>query len=663
MTAALLMLLSAGELQPPATIIVDAHRREGKPVPREFFGQFGEHLGANVYNGMWAQVLRNPGFEGYEYFDIEAEKALRAWGLPDVAAGKERGLACYWLPVGEAVYALDGDAFNSNGCQRMAIQRQGGIRTPVMLPLHRTRAYVLTFYARVDHSTAGRVVVTTADGVLAASARVRLKGNKWRKCATDLHIADGPRAGDLCYLGLVFDGPATVWIDQAELFPSDHVAGFDPDVLRLCREMRPSLLRFPGGNFASGYHWRDGIGPREKRVTRSNPAWGGIETNHVGTDEWIAFARAVGAEPLICVNCGDGTPQEAADWVRYCNEAPNGPLGCVRAANGHRTPYKVLWWEIGNELWGDWQIGHCTPEEYAARYDAFSKAMLEADPTIRIIANGGDGDWNQRFLRKVRQPVRSVSIHRLVGWDVSSEDDPADVFMALAAYGDMFEDELATMKRVMFEAGIQDPKAAVTELMSVAPIAPGLRTTNCIEEVFYFAGMMNACIRRRDFVELITRTALINHGGGLAKIREVVFPEPVHFLSRIYGTMSGCRPVACTVTAPTYNVAVKGLPAIQGASVLDCVALLDDTGKELTLLVTHRDARRCLRARIEVEGFAPTGQVRTRTITGDLRAFNVWDAPLRVSLAEARFRGAAPFEYLFPARSVTEMVLRASAKK
>src|SRR5206468_5093319 len=110
--------------------------------------------------------------------------------------------------------------------------------------------------------------------------------------------------------------------------------------------------RWPGGNFVSTYHWEDGVGPLDSRPTKANFAWGALELNTFGTDEFISFCRAVGCEPMICVNAGSGTPEEAARWIEYCNGPATSPMGKLRAANGHPEPFHVKHWEVGNELWG-----------------------------------------------------------------------------------------------------------------------------------------------------------------------------------------------------------------------------------------------------------------------------------------------------------------------
>lgn len=641
-----------------ASVLIDVSQKEATPVPRTFLGQFAEHIGCNVYNGQSAQILRNPGFEGWEYFEDEAPRARREYGLPDVDQGRAKGLACYWLPEGDATYALDPTAFNSKYAQRIEIASSAGIKTPLMLPAHRANTYYLSFYARSDRPRKGQVELRRADGSVAALSTLAVEGDAWKRYDTTLTLRSECQRGELFHLAILFENPGTVWLDQMSLLPADHQNGFDPDLVGMLRDLRVSLLRFPGGNFTSGYHWRDGIGPAEKRVSMVNPAWGGIETNQFGTMEWLDFARAIGAEPLICVNCGNGTADEAADWVRFCNDPPHTEMGKLRADNGHPEPYGVRYWEVGNELWGFWQIGHCTPEEYAKRYDAFAKAMRAADPNVLLIANGGDGDWNERFLRTVHEPVRSLSIHRLVGQEVPRNADPTHVFMALAAYGSVFDDELETMRNTAAACGMPDMKFAVTELMSLAYLTNKPPTCSTMAEVAFFAGMMNSCIRNRNIVELITRTAVVNHGGGRAKIREIVFPEPVHYLSQIYGTMSGKYPVMCETKSPRYGVMVHGLPFVKDVPVLETLALVNDEGTELTVLVLNAVPGRSVDAQVRFKNFRPTSTVHQQRIHAAPVEFNTWGEPERVALQSSELPMPQDNVFHFPGCSFTALTFR-----
>ncbi|HEY3651918.1 MAG TPA: alpha-L-arabinofuranosidase, partial [Streptosporangiaceae bacterium] len=135
-------------------------------------------------------------------------------------------------------------------------------------------------------------------------------------------------------------------------------------MLGLLRELRLGVLRWPGGNFVSNYHWADGIGPIHSRPRRPELAWGGEESNRFGTDEYLAYCAELGTEPYICLNMGTGTLEEALAWVEYCNSAASTAWAERRRENGRGEPWRVTYWGLGNEMYGDWQVGAFTAEEY-----------------------------------------------------------------------------------------------------------------------------------------------------------------------------------------------------------------------------------------------------------------------------------------------------------
>src|SRR5215475_4742298 len=140
--------------------------------------------------------------------------------------------------------------------------------------------------------------------------------------------------------------------------------GFRRDVLDLLRELRVGVLRWPGGNFVSNYHWADGIGPKDARPRRPDLAWGNEESNRFGTDEFLAYCSELGTDPYICLNMGSGTLAEALAWVEYCNSARNTHWAGERRLGGRDEPYGVRYWGLGNEMYGPWQVGMMTAEEY-----------------------------------------------------------------------------------------------------------------------------------------------------------------------------------------------------------------------------------------------------------------------------------------------------------
>ena len=159
-----------------------------------------------------------------------------------------------------------------------------------------------------------------------------------------------------------------LWIGTASLMPDDHIDGFRADVLALLRGLKAPVYRWPGGNFVSGYDWHDGIGERDKRPPRRNPAWTGVESNDVGIHEFMRLCELLDTEPYIAVNAGlGGGKKEAADEVEYCNGTEDTPMGKWRKQNGQAKPWKVKWWSVGNEMFGDWQLGFMSTEAFCEK--------------------------------------------------------------------------------------------------------------------------------------------------------------------------------------------------------------------------------------------------------------------------------------------------------
>ena len=149
--------------------------------------------------------------------------------------------------------------------------------------------------------------------------------------------------------------------------PGDNVNGMRADTLALLKDLNGTIYRWPGGNFASGYDWRDGVGDRDRRPPRKNPAWTGVEHNDFGTDEFIAFCREIGAEPSIAANTGFGDAYSAAQWVEYCNGSSDTTAGAWRAQNATPVPYDVKYWCVGNEMFGTWQLGFMQISQYVLK--------------------------------------------------------------------------------------------------------------------------------------------------------------------------------------------------------------------------------------------------------------------------------------------------------
>ena len=248
--------------------------------------------------------------------------------------------------------------------------------------------------------------------------------------------------------------------------PSSPLAdedGFRKDYIEAMKELKITNMRWPGGNFVMGYNWQDGIGPKEKRPSRINLAWGGIESNHVGTDEWIALNKAMGSENAICVNLGLSDIQDACYWVEYCNYKKGTYYSDLRAKNGHAEPYNVKIWDLGNEVDGSpWELGYKNAEDYVKIAREAAKAMRAVDNSIKLVASGSSYyestgqwvEWNRKVLTGLGDMIDYISIHRY--WENSPD------FYTHMGYGAMdFEEKInvaaAEIEAIKAMKGFKNP--------------------------------------------------------------------------------------------------------------------------------------------------------------------------------------------------------------
>ena len=371
MLAFALLAVAAMAAEPDATVTVDLNRISSWRIDPQIFGSFYEEHWGDVTPGIYEQYLVNASFE--PWYTAPGENKTRVV-FPVPAAP---GVAYPWEPypdAGSASWSASDDRVNSERSQRVDVRGEApaGVAQRLALPDYRVTRFRLRFWARAE----GAVMVRAAllDGSSGsralASGTVRVT-SEW--AAHELMLDLGGRTSQrhlnrfgVARLALMATGEGSLYLDQATLFPADCVDGvYNPETLDNIRKFGPTAIRWPGGNFTSGYHWKDGIGEIDRRPTRPNRAWGGSEPNHVGTDEWLRFCERAGLEPVMGVGFGEITAEEAADWVEYCNGPITTKMGALRAANGHAEPYKVRYWGVGNEVYGSYQIGHTDAATYA----------------------------------------------------------------------------------------------------------------------------------------------------------------------------------------------------------------------------------------------------------------------------------------------------------
>jgi alpha-N-arabinofuranosidase len=387
-----LELLSSRTVNPQAAIDASATL---PPISKYIYGQFIEHLGRCIYQGIWAEMLEDRKF----YFPVAAKES--AWK----AIGEPRNVRMNPIVPYVGVHAPD-IRLGGNG-------EAGGIYQDG-LALVKDKNYV------------GRIVIAGDPG--AAPVRVALV---WGPAANDRQIltlselgADyrtvplafkAGAASDNARLEIFSTGSESFRVGTVSLMPADNVEGFRADVLNLLKKLNAPVYRWPGGNFASGYNWKDGIGDPDRRPPRKNPAWQGIEHNDVGLHEFLRFMELVGADPYITVNSGQGSETLAADEVEYANGSAETAMGKWRTQNGRSEPWKVKFWSIGNEMYGSWQLGYMPLADYVKKHNRFAQAMRAKDPSIKRVAVGAVGSWSEGMLQNSADFMDYISEHFYCG--------------------------------------------------------------------------------------------------------------------------------------------------------------------------------------------------------------------------------------------------------
>ncbi|MBN1901919.1 hypothetical protein JW926_11405, partial [Candidatus Sumerlaeota bacterium] len=606
-------------------------------VSERLFGKFTENLGHNIYGGFWGQILQNPSLEpisvcmnreDYSWFNEAGLSETSGDNLPNQRQMKNSPYRWHPWNAKYCSYELKEDAYNTKHALYMetteipANAQGAGIRQSISLPLHRVNRYNLSFYVKDASAPIVVIIKDKAEKKILCKEIIPAPATEgWNKITHTLELEKPEKASinsQWFYIGLHEKG--SVLMDQACLFPEDAIEGFDPDVVRLLKEQGVRMLRFPGGNYVSGYHWKDDAVPLDKRPTMKNPAWERDDPHHVGTDEHIRFCRLIGAEPLICVNAGNGTPEEAADWVEYCNGSADTKWGKVRAELGHPEPYNVRVWEIGNELWGSWQIGACNPEEYAKRYRAFYNAMKERDPSIYMIATGNATglypEWNDVVIRDCPDILHSLTVHFL--YTNTENCPPASAFLSQMGYSWLFEKHVfRKIHEKGLKAGIDDLKVAITEEMIYNGRAYHPRPDTLAEALFYTGTLLSA-IRTEGIVEIFTHSAILNHGGNMSKQLGHVFCEPVYYPLQEMNRLAGTSPVRFSMDCPYGDI--PEWPGDWAGPNPEKFPLIDMTplmGKDqLDIILVNRSPDSPIPVRIRIKGGRFDPKIRVYELSG-----------------------------------------------
>ena len=609
-----------------------------------------------VKRGLHAELIRNRSFE-------EPPNAIglsRNWERYPDDRNDDYALTFHW--DNQFAYPPQRKIEIENGANEHSLRVEAGdgvierhgVYQP-RIPIRSGQAYRGYLWLRTTDYDGNVTMALEADSdqrqIYAAANVNRIRRGDWRRYDFSLTPT---RSDPLARFAILFPGRGTVWIDQVSLMPADASAGgVRREVFDKIKLLKPAFIRWPGGNVAQDYRWFWGIGPRDERITWTNLSWKNeLEPSDFGTDEFVMFARALGAEPSITVNVeGRGaTAAEAAAWVEYCNGPATSKYGAMRAANGHSIPFGVKFWEVGNEIWGNWVRGHSDAETYARNYNRYAQAMRAVDPSIKLIAVGDNNmDWNRTVLRAAGRNIDYLAIHHYYGRR-EMRDDPAN----LMAHPLSLENFYRQIKQLLGELGLAGRvKLAINEWGLDLPS----ERQYSIESALYAARLMNVFERSSEIVEMSAVSDLVNGwpGGIIQAGRDSLFVSPIYLVNQLYSEYRGDQLLATTVNGPTLNTSREGA----NIPYLDATGSRTGDGKTIFIKAVNTSLSSSLLTTITIQGVIPAARAELKTITASsINVANDFSRPDAVFIQTAVAPSGPRFVVTLPRYSVSVIVLR-----
>jgi len=425
--------------------------------------------------------------------------------------------------------------------------------------------------------------------------------------------------------------------------------GFRKDVLNEIRQLGVPIIRYPGGNFVSGYNWLDGVGPKQNRPRVLDKAWNSIESNQFGTNEFLAWCKVVGTTPLMGLNLGTGTSEEAAALVEYCNVDKGTRWSDLRRQHGVSEPWKVQHWCLGNEMDGPWQIGHMTAAEYGMKAADAARQMRDVDSDLRLIACGSSGpfmrtylEWDREVLEQCYDYVDGLSLHRYLGnWERDS-GGKTEKYLALnlsmerqiaetVAVCDLVRGHKRSPKKLWLsfdEWNVWYRTTGGKDVDGDRKEAPHLlEEVYNLEDALLVGGMVNSLLRNADRVKLACLAQLINVIAPIMTNADGMFQQTIYYPYSWALQFAKGDVLNLLVESPTYDV--EGMDQV---GYVDIAASLSKSEGKLRLFILNRDLAKSHDVEVVWEDGAPAKFMSGSLLTGDdLKASNSFAAPKRVA--------------------------------
>jgi alpha-N-arabinofuranosidase len=427
--------------------------------------------------------------------------------------------------------------------------------------------------------------------------------------------------------------------------------------MREIKALNVPIVRYPGGNFVSGYNWLDGVGPKKNRPTVLERAWNSLETNQFGTNEFMDWAKAVGTEPLLGFNLGTGTSEMAVAYIEYCNYARGTKWSDLRRSHGYEEPHKVKYWCLGNEMDGPWQIGRLTGREYGRKARDIAQQARVIDPDVQLIACGSSSagmptylEWDREVLEECYDMVDGLSLHAYYGNTPESSGGKAERFLAMNLDMERHIREIAAvcdyvqgLKRSPKQLWLSFDEWNVWYRANSGDATNGhgkfapklLEEIYNLEDALLVGGFVNTLLRQSQRVRVGCLAQIVNVIAPLMTSDKGILRQSTYYPYAFGLKYAAGRVLDMHVESENYTVSGAGLRGSFSRAMevpfVDVVATYDAAAKRAAVFALNRDLSNERELAVDFEDFTPTSVVAAETVTGsDLKAFNTFDDPNKV---------------------------------
>jgi len=467
--------------------------------------------------------------------------------------------------------------------------------------------------------------------------------------------------------------------------PLADKSGFRTDVITQIKDLGVPIVRYPGGNFVSGYNWLDGVGPKDKRPTVLERAWNSTETNQFGTNEFVDWCRLVGSEPLLGMNFGTGTVEMAVNYVEYCNVNRGTKWSDLRRSHGYEQPHNVRYWCLGNEMDGPWQMGQLTGRDYGRKAVDTARQIRVLDRNVRLIACGSSGTnmptylvWDREVLEECYDQVDGLSLHAYYGNTQTLTGNNIARYLAMnldmdrqilesAAVCDYVQGLRRSSKRLWLsfdEWNVWYRARNGTAVNGNRAFAPKLlEEVYNLEDALLVGGFVNSLLRNSDRVRVGCIAQLVNVIAPLVTSDTGVLRQSIYYPYAWALKYARGRVLDLRIESETYPIRAAGLQAdfARNADVpfVDIVATLNPENGQACLFMLNRDSDAEREVALDWRETTPTRVLVCETLTGsDLKAFNTFEQPQRVvPRALESPKPGNRMSFKLPARSYTVLQL------